>query len=430
METIRFINYIFTIVFIVCYSYQFFYIFISLLEMLPFMKKHFKKNRLIENTEVTLHRYAVLIAARNEESVIADLIKSIKAQDYPAELVDIYVVADNCTDQTKLCAQNAGAVVWERFDSEHVGKGYALNFLLKKINLDYPDEKYDAFFVFDADNVLNPDYITQMNKTYSAGYKVITSYRNSKNYGDNLITAGYSLWFLREAKYLNNSRFLLNTSCAISGTGFLFARETIEKCGGWNFFLLTEDIEFSVYNAIEGEKIGYCKDAVLYDEQPTKFSQSWNQRMRWSRGYLQVFGKYGTKLLKGIFTKGSFSCFDMTMNIMPAMILTLASIILNVVGAVIGFLTHGDLLLLTISVLELILNTVLIMFIVGIITTITEWKQIHCSTFKKILYSFTFPLFMLTYIPISIVALFKKVKWKKIEHNKSRTVEEIINENN
>ena len=76
---------------------------------------------------------------------------------------------------------------------------------------------------------------------------------------------------------------LLGSSCAVSGTGFLFSREVLEQCGGWKFYLLTEDIEFSVVNILRGEKIGYCKDAVVYDEQPESFRQSCRQRMRWAK---------------------------------------------------------------------------------------------------------------------------------------------------
>jgi len=82
------------------------------------------------------HKYAVLIAARNEQTVIGNLIDSIRSQDYPSELVTIFVVADNCTDETAKVAREAGAVVYERFDSEHRTKGYALQFLVKNIEKD------------------------------------------------------------------------------------------------------------------------------------------------------------------------------------------------------------------------------------------------------------------------------------------------------
>lgn len=417
METIKLINFIIATVFFVCYSYQFAYI------LVPYLKKE-KPHKPAE-----LHRYAVLISARNEELVIGNLLDSISAQDYPSSLVRVFVVADNCTDKTAKVARAHGAIVYERFNDKLVGKGYALEYLLDRIGEEYGDV-FDAYRVFDADNLLSEDYISRMNETFSDGYRIITSYRNSKNYGDNWISAGYALWFLREAKYLNNARYLLGTSCAVSGTGFMFSREILKSCGGWPFHLLVEDIEFTIHNIVSGEKVGYCPRAVLYDEQPTKFSQSWKQRMRWARGYIQILRKYGGRLLHGIFAKRSFSCFDMTMNIAPAVILSFLGIIINVGAAVYSVLNGGGTDVLLQSFGQLILNTCLMMFIIGAITTISEWKNIYCSTPKKILYAFTFPLFMLTYLPICIVALFRPVKWEPIVHDRVRTLREVRGEGN
>ena len=412
MKPIELINFIIICLFFICYSYQFFYIPVSL----------FKKPK--AHREPKPHRFAVLIAARNERSVIGELIDSINAQDYPAHLINIFVIADNCTDDTALIAQEHGAVVYTRRDSLHVGKGYALNFLLEQIARDYPAGYFDAFLVLDADNVIAPNYITEMNKTFSDGYGIITSYRNSKNYGDNWISAGYALWFLREARYLNNARMLLGSSCAVSGTGFLFSREILERCGGWNFFLLTEDIEFSIDNVVRGEKIGYCGTAVLYDEQPTSFRQSWRQRLRWSRGYLQVFSRYGGRLMRGIF-HGSFSCYDMAMNIMPAAVLTGLSVAVNLTAAAANFYIGGDLKVLGLSVLQTLVNLYMTLFVIGSITTITEWKQIHCSAGKKLLYALTFPVFMFTYVPITIASLFCDVQWQPIRHQRCLNVSQI-----
>lgn len=417
METIKLINFIIATVFFVCYSYQFAYI------LVPYLKKE-KPHKPAE-----LHRYAVLISARNEELVIGNLLDSISAQDYPSSLVRVFVVADNCTDKTAKVARAHGAIVYERFNDKLVGKGYALEYLLDRIGEEYGDV-FDAYMVFDADNLLSEDYISRMNETFSDGYRIITSYRNSKNYGDNWISTGYALWFLREAKYLNNARYLLGTSCAVSGTGFMFSREILKSCGGWPFHLLVEDIEFTIHNIVSGEKVGYCPRAVLYDEQPTKFSQSWKQRMRWARGYIQILRKYGGRLLHGIFAKRSFSCFDMTMNIAPAVILSFLGIIINVGAAVYSVLNGGGTDVLLQSFGQLILNTCLMMFIIGAITTISEWKNIYCSTPKKILYAFTFPLFMLTYLPICIVALFRPVKWEPIVHDRVRTLREVRGEGN
>lgn len=412
MGVVELINFIIMCLFFVCYSYQFFYIPVSLLG----------KHR--PHSAVKIHRYAVLIAARNEREVIGQLIDSVRAQDYPAELIDIFVAADNCTDDTALIARSHGAVVYERQNRELVGKGYALRFLLSEIGR-RADGDYDGFFVLDADNILSPDYISEMNKTFSDGYEIVTSYRNSKNYGDNWISAGYALWFLREARYLNNARMLLGSSCAVSGTGFMFSRRIIENCGGWNFFLLTEDIEFTIANVIKGEKIGYCPTAVLYDEQPVSFRQSWRQRLRWSRGYMQVFACYGGALLRGVFKNRSLSCYDMAMNIMPAAVLSCVSVVVNVTAAFVNFGNGGELSALALSLGQTVLNLYLTLFVLGAITTATEWEQIHCSSGKKLLYAFTFPIFMFTYLPICVASLFVDVSWQPIVHQRSMSLNEI-----
>lgn len=408
METIKIINYAIMVLFFLCYAYQFFYIPLAL----------GKKPKPLPDGP--LHRFAVLIAARNEEMVIGNLIDSLRQQSYPAELVDIYVTADNCTDRTAEIAHAHGAAVFCRTDLGRVGKGYALHDLLQQIQ-----KTYDAYLVFDADNVVDPNYIREINKTFSVGYDIVTSYRNTKNYGDNWISAGYGLWFLREAQYLNRPRALLGTSCGVSGTGFLFARRILERCGGWNFFLLTEDIEFTAYNITHGEKIGYCPSAVFYDEQPTGFRQSVRQRMRWVQGYLQVLHRYGKELLRGCF-HGSFSCFDMLMNIAPAAILAWISVLLNLASILFRFVNGADMLTVAFSVGQSLLNLCLTVFVLGLITLISEWKQIHCSAPQKLLSALTFPLFMLTYLPVTVAALVCKPDWKPVSHSRNMSVQELI----
>ena len=410
MEKIILINLVIAIIFCICYSYQFLYVIVSLM----------KKDK--PHQETKAHRFAVLIAARNEETVINHLIDIINTQTYDQGEVTVFVVADNCTDQTAACARKMGAIVYERFDQTKIGKGHAMEFLLNQMEKDYAP--FDGYFVFDADNVLDQNYILEMNKTFSDGYDIITSYRNSKNYGDNWISSGYAIWFLWESEFLNRGRMLLGTSCAVSGTGFFFSRRIIEKYGGWKFFLLTEDIQFTVDNVLSGEKIGYCRQAMLYDEQPVKFQQSFRQRMRWAKGFFQVFHRYGLDLFKGSLQRNT-SCYDMLMVIMPAIILTLFTLIFNGSMILFGDYTtyQDDLIMMMMG--RMILNMYFMLVFIATVTTATQWKNIHTTSFKKVAYIFTFPFFMFTYIPITIVAFFKKVEWQPIEHSRAKTLAEI-----
>ncbi len=403
MYTLRFINYLVTVLFLICYSYQFIYIPLSL-----FRKP--KKSA----APITEHSIAVLICARNEAAVIGNLIDSIRSQTYNAEKVRIFVMADNCTDETADIARMAGATVYTRANRLEVGKGYALQTLMKHLKKDFP-EGFDGYLVLDADNVLSPTYLEEMNRKFSEGADIITSYRNSKNFGSSWISAGYALYFLRESRFLNRVREMNGTSCSVSGTGFLFSRAVAEEVGDWPYHLLTEDLEFSADQVSRGRRIAYCEKAELFDEQPITFRQSWRQRMRWSRGYLQVFKAHGADLLRGML-RGSFSCFDLTMSIAPAFILTIVSITCNLGLGIWGAMIGDNVMIAVKSIGQMVVSMYLTLLFIGAVTTFAEWKHILVSTPKKLLSILTFPLFMFTYIPISVVSLFGKVTWKPITH--------------
>lgn len=359
---------------------------------------------------------AVLICARNEEGVLPKLIESIKNQTYST---DVFVMADNCTDNTAEASRKAGAIVWERFNKTLIGKGYALSVLLK--NMQDEGYVYDRYFIFDADNILTPTCIEEMNKVFDAGFPIVTGYRASKNFGDNWISAGYGLFFLRESRFLNYSRMLLGTSAAVSGTGFGFTHDILceQTTDGelWPFHLLTEDLQFTAHHIINGKRIGYAHNAIYYDEQPTGLIQSWHQRMRWSKGGLQVVRNYGWRMLKNSF-KGKFACYDMLMSSFPASIYNLICVFCNLILVINGCIS-GDVPPMFFAFLQTAGAIFLTFMLMGALTMFFERKRIHISTFKKILYTVTFPLFMMTYIPISLASFFCKVEWKPIKHKSS-----------
>lgn len=378
------------------------------------------------------HRYAFFIAAHNEEAVIANLVKSIKDQDYPSELIDTFVVADACTDNTAEEARKAGAIVYERNDLARKGKSWVLDYGFDRVLNEYPD-KYDGFFVFDADNLLAKDYVSKMNDAFDQGFLVCTSYRNSKNFDSSWISSAYALWFMREAKYLNNARTLMGTGCAISGSGWLVSAKIINAMHGWNFHSLTEDIQFSTFCAAHNIKIGYCP-AEFYDEQPITFKQSWTQRMRWTKGFYQVFFSYARDLVHGI-RNHFFVSYDMLMTIAPGMILTLLSTFVNSVYLIIGSLSHGfiatqgELVMCVGSLVMTFLSMYLVFFVLALLTTITEREHIHSEhKWRVIANIFTFPIFMMSYVPITVAALFKHVEWVPTKHTVAVSVDQLTQE--
>ena len=284
---------------------------------------------------------------------------------------------------------------------------------------------FDAYLVFDADNLLRPDYIRQMNDAFRDGRQIVTSYRNTKNYGSSWLSAGYGLWFLRDAAFLNAPRARLGISAVVAGTGFLFSREIMLANNGWPFHSLSEDTEFTVHSILSGEKIGYCGEAEFFDEQPTSFVQSWRQRLRWVRGNVQVLCRYGGPLAAGVFRKNGLSCLDLLLSVPPAIVLTICSVGAGLLASAAELLGGGSLLLLVRAGLGSLAAPCLTLLLVGAITTATQWRRIHTTAARKILYTFTFPLFILSYVPITIAAMFGRVEWTPIEHKISMSIQEL-----
>ncbi|MDR0788735.1 MAG: glycosyltransferase [Bifidobacteriaceae bacterium] len=365
------------------------------------------------------HKICVLISARNEKNVIGQLIKSIRECDYDQSFVDIWVCADNCTDNTAQICRDLGASVVERENLDLIGKGYALEYMINEMN--HKDDDYDAFLVLDADNILDKNYIKEMNKCFSSGYEVITSYRNSKNTSTNWVSAASALWFIKESRLLNNSRMIIGTSCHVGGTGFMFSQRIKTRNNGWKHHLLTEDLEFTMDTVLNGDRIGYCGKAMLYDEQPVTFSQSWRQRLRWSKGFLQVFSKYGHALIRRAIKEGDFSCVDLSLLILPWVFLQIIRLGLGALYIALGIQSVAG----QVSSLEsMALMTVIglfLMMIFALITIVAERDKLDISNKEIVVFILSFPLYVLSYMPISFQAIFSKVEWKPIEHGQPST---------
>ena len=403
------------------------------------------------------HKYAVIVAARNEETVIGNLIDSIKKQDYPSELVDIFVVADNCTDNTAKIAREMGAVCYERFDSEHRTKGYALQFLVECIRRDYGIDSYEGYILFDADNLLAPSYLEKMNDAFDAGEKIVTSYRNTKNFGDNWISASYGVHWLRTVRNEHRPRSLFHLATRIQGTGFLFSYELIED--GWNWTSLTEDRAFCADAVAKGYRISYNHDAIFYDEQPTSIKIAMRQRIRWAKGHLQAFVQIGPKLLWHIFFTGGMSSahekgevpfWKRVFNNIRLRFISLD--MLSVVYTRSLFITFKRVIYLALRIATVCILAEGTSKIFATIFTVLWWTAEGCLKnmlvalyvyiieqkriekipfFKTLWFAFTFPLFDLIGKLSLVIALFTKVEWKPIPHDSKVKITDIVsNEEN
>jgi len=435
------------------------------------------------------HKYAILIAARNEKYVIGNLLDSIKKQDYPQELLTTFVVADNCTDDTAKIAREHGAICYERFDEEHKTKGFALQYLLEKIEEDYGRMNFEGYFIFDADNLLNTDYISKMNNAFDSGEKIITSYRNTKNFDENWIASTYALHWIRSVRVNHRARSIFRLATNIQGTGFLFSNEIVKD--GWKYTSLTEDRALTADAVAQGYQITYQDEAEFFDEQPTSLKIALRQRLRWSKGHLQAFAESGPYLFINIFLgkyylktkwhkeekkqknlfysvlesiRHRFASLDTLVQLTPISLINVIRwlIVMVFIYSCSKYITgiNSSSLLGSSTILartiKNIFGDVIInvkpgwnAFFIGLLLSIwwrlfyrigkyieniwlavyifiVEHKRIKkMSIWKKIFYCITWPIFDIIGRYTTYAALFMKVTWKPIPHNSNITIDEL-----
>lgn len=378
------------------------------------------KKRIKEH--VASSKFAILIAARNEENVIANLVRSLTKQNYSKELYDIYVLPNNCDDKTQEMAENAGAKIIEckgKMSSKGDVLKYAFNHLIYEKNTDH-----DAFLVFDADNIVHPDFLKRMNDAIGSGYEVAQGYRDSKNPSDSWIASCYSVYYWVQNFFFNESRMNMGWSASINGTGFMVKKDVIKR-NGFNTVTLTEDIEFAAQCACNNVKIAFVKDAITYDEQPLTFKESWKQRKRWSKGTLQCLKRYFRPLIESAVKRDVPQGLDMAMFFLAPIIQCVTTLVFGAVAVYQIF---------SVDILNIMSTSTIysgVMIILSYLVTVAVSTFVVLFEEKKIknvyLGIIMFALFMLSWVPINIIAMFsKKQVWEPIKHNKSLEIEHII----
>ena len=325
-------------------------------------------------------KFAILIPARNEELVIGNLVETLNNQNY--------------------------------------SKGDVLRYAFKYLR----EKDYDAYLIFDADNIVHPNFISEMNNTLCNGYRVAQGYRDSKNPSDTWISSSHSLHYMIQNYFMNRARMNINKSCFVNGTGFMISKEYLNE-NGYNSLTITEDIELNVNCGLNNEQIAFVEKAITYDEQPISFDASWKQRKRWSIGTLQCLKVYWRKIFKDLFKNRNFGSLESIM-FLTAPLVQLIGTFNIVLQVMVDFFTYRKINYLSKIILLILYYFSNIILVTGIVKI--NQKQIK-NYIKGIIF---LPLFYLSWVPINIVALFeKKTKWERIEHTRNITLENILSFN-
>ncbi len=368
-----------------------------------------------------LKKFAVFIPAHNEEKVIGNIVENLDCMNYPKEYYDVYVIADNCTDNTVSKASSKGANVLIRKSNKNKGKGHALKWAFNEI-IFKENVIYDAIVVFDADNLVSKNFLNEMNNKLCQGYKVLQGYIDSKNPEDSWITASYSIAFWAANRLFQCSRWFLNLSCEIGGTGFCVDVDILKKVG-WEATSLVEDLEFTINLVLNNVKVGWAHEAVVYDEKPITLAQSWRQRCRWMQGFADVNSRYFIKLLtKGIAEK-NMVLLDCAIYTLQPYLIILGGLMLFVPLLDI-YVFDKDMFIFTIQVFPMFFKVYgfLQIFLIPI-SLFMDDKLSH----KLFLYYPAYLLYCITWIPIAIegILTMKDKEWNHTRHTRTLSIHEL-----
>lgn len=353
-------------------------------------------------------RFLVIIAARNESPVIAKSLKSLRSIRYPRELLDVVVVADNCTDNTADIARQYGAQVLERHDLSRQSKASALGWAFKDQKL--LERDYDAITLLDADNLIDPDYFLHVDRKLREGAIIVQGRRQASNAAASGIAAVLSIIYSFENRLWYLPHANRNRSTMMYGTGATIRRDHLQRIG-WNIRTLVEDAEFSIQSILAGANILYCDEAVVHVMIPTTVLASWQQLRRWFSGQIHC----GRIHLPAIWRKvrqdrgGTAVVLLITMIIPFNCTMGLVQLFLGPITAI--QLLGGQVQIAAI-LLGLLVNHIVVMF--GAILILLLDNRLHPRLWKGIA---LFPLLHPFYGFVYLVSYFCPEKtWKLMNH--------------
>lgn len=401
------------LLFIIQFFIIFFIIYINIFALFGFRKKIDKRKYRKKS------KFAILVAAHNEEKVIRETIINLQKLLYPKKKYDIYVICDNCTDNTTYIVKDRGAIPLERFNNSLKGKGHAIEWALDKL---FQIEKiYNGVVLLDADNLVSKNFLSEMDIELRRGNKVMQAYLDTKNPSDTWITKCYALSFWIGNRISQVARHNLNMYASLGGTGICIEYNYLKKTG-WNSKSLTEDLEYTVTCILDDIYPVWVHGAVIYDEKPITLKASWKQRVRWAQGYWNVCNRYFVKLIIKAIKCLDLNSFDIAIHLIqpPKTILFSLNILMSILSIINKSYFSGWYYSFPFEV-----------FLINFISTTIINSLVLIVDHKNLSYLylaiFIMPLYSLTWFPITIQGFFKrkKTEWVHTIHTRSISLERI-----
>lgn len=365
--------------------------------------------------------FAIIVPAHNEEMVIGPIVDNLLHLDYPRELFDVFIISDNSTDATADIARSCGAQVYERFNTTERGKGYALEWFFNKL-FKMP-KNYDAVVIFDADNLVDTQFLQHMNNRFCDGSKIVQGYIDAKNPLDTWVTASFAMSFWVANRMAQLSRYNFGLSNTLGGTGMAISVDLLKEIG-WGATSLTEDLEFSLKALLLGHKTTYAYEAVVYDEKPLTFMQAWRQRKRWALGHVELFRTYSAKFIKQAIKRRDPVLLDAALITIQPILVVLIGIsgIIGVVDAlIIDIYTPIFNIIWPPLLWELVFSLqlmypFLVIWLDKLPKKVIKWSILH------------YPLFLYSWTIIVFLSFFGKTRvlWSHTVHTRSISYAEVL----
>lgn len=359
-----------------------------------------------------LRKFAVLVPAHNEELLIGRLCESLLAVQYPQHLFDIYIVADNCDDNTATVCRRSPVRVLERRDLKRSGKGHAIGWALRRI----PLAEFDAVFIIDADSVVDPDVLVALNEALAGDARAVQCFNGVGNRDDSWFTQ-----LLYVARTIGNllyhqSKEKLGLSSYLMGNGICLSSDLLRE-QDWTAYSIGEDWEYSARLAERHERVGFAARARVYHQESRSLNQATSQRLRWSSGRFQVVRTLGGRLFWSGLKQRDWRLVDASLALVFPNYSLLVNLTLLLLGALL-LLPDSSLRAFEVVVCLVCLTGQVWMFLAGAVIAGKPWKILSAALRA--------PLFLVWKLGIdllSVTGLIRPRRWIRTQRHLSKAAE-------
>jgi len=251
------------------------------------------------------HKFAIIIPAHNEETLIENAVASCRQSRYPPYMFEVFVVADNCSDSTAARARAAGATVMIRSDNVRTGKGCALEWAFEQPAV----EHFSAYVILDADCTLDANALAVFNTHLAQGAEVLQSSYGPANADASAVSYILAIGNRIESRLFYYPKSKLGLPIFLRGTGMVLTKSVLQRVP-WNPCSIVEDSEYSIALIRKRVPVVYLWETLVRTVFPVDMEQLTTQRRRWAKGNLSLGKKMAMRMILEGIRKRDFALLD------------------------------------------------------------------------------------------------------------------------